>query len=144
MHASEGGFMTDDVAINKAAAIERALARIREEYAGDPSRLFNDPTRQDAIVLNLQRACQSAIDLAMHLVRRQRIGMPQDSRDAFRLLAQAGFLDQDLADRLMQMVGFRNVAAHDYDTLSLPVVQHLIEHRLDDLNDLAAMALRVS
>jgi hypothetical protein len=42
----------DDVLL-KAAAIERALRRVREEHAGDDARLLHDQTRQDAIVLNL-------------------------------------------------------------------------------------------
>jgi hypothetical protein len=31
--------MADDVLLNKAAAIERAVARVREEYAGDDRNL---------------------------------------------------------------------------------------------------------
>jgi hypothetical protein len=40
--------------------MERCLRRVAEEYAGTPSRLL-DPTRQDANVLNLERACQATI-----------------------------------------------------------------------------------
>lgn len=59
--------MADDVLLNKAAIIERCLQRIHEEYSGHESALETDYTRQDAIVLNLQRACEAAIDLAMHV-----------------------------------------------------------------------------
>jgi len=38
-------------------------------------------TRQDSIILNLQRACEASIDAAMHLVRVRRMGIPQESRD---------------------------------------------------------------
>jgi len=61
--------MADDVALNKAAIIERCLARARSVHAGDDANLLDDPTRQDSIVLNLQRACEASIDLAMHIVR---------------------------------------------------------------------------
>ena len=57
--------MVDDIALNKLAIIERCLARIREEYAGHETELATDFTRQDAIVLNLQRACEAAIDPGM-------------------------------------------------------------------------------
>jgi uncharacterized protein YutE (UPF0331/DUF86 family) len=57
--------LVDDVVLNKAAIIERCWRRVRQEYRDDPSRL-SDQTRQDAIVLNLERACQAAIDLAIH------------------------------------------------------------------------------
>ncbi len=134
--------MPDDVSLNKAATIERCLTRIREEYGGDARRLYEDQTRQDAIVLNLQRACQAAIDLALHLVRRHRLGAPQDSRSAFALLVEAGRLDAALGERLGRMVGFRNVAVHDYQALSLPIVQALIERRLGDLIAFTERVLR--
>jgi len=98
--------MADDVLLNKAAAIERAVRRVREEYADDDRNLVSNQTRQDAIVLNLQRACESRIDAAMHLVRVRRLGIPQETREAFALLDQAGVLDASLADRLKKMVGF--------------------------------------
>ena len=88
--------MADDVLVNKAAAIERAVRRVREVYAGDDGNLLHDQTRQDAIVLNLQRACESSIGAAMHLVRVRRLGVPQETRDAFALLEHAHVLDSTL------------------------------------------------
>jgi uncharacterized protein YutE (UPF0331/DUF86 family) len=58
----------DDVVLNKAAIVERCIQRIREEHAGDDAVLENNLTKQDSIILNIQRACEAAIDLGMHLV----------------------------------------------------------------------------
>ena len=71
--------MGDDVLLDKAAAIERSVRRVREEFAGDDRNLLENQTRQDAILLNLQRACETSIDAAMHLVRVRRLGIPQES-----------------------------------------------------------------
>jgi uncharacterized protein YutE (UPF0331/DUF86 family) len=124
--------MADDVVLNKASVIERCLQRVEDEYEGDPTNLRDDITRQDAIILNLQRACQAAIDLAMHLVREHGLGVPQESREAFALLDDAGHLDTELSDRLQRMVGFRNVAVHDYQDLNLDIVQSIVEEHLSD------------
>ncbi|MEQ1912410.1 MAG: DUF86 domain-containing protein [Vicinamibacterales bacterium] len=134
--------MVDDVLVNKAASIERAVRRVREEYAGDDTNLVANQTRQDAIVLNLQRACESSIDAAMHLVRVRRLGIPQDTREAFTLLESANIIDALLADRLKKMVGFRNVAIHDYQALSLDIVRRIILERLDDFATFVAVILR--
>ena len=72
--------MADDVTVNKVATIERCVARVREEAALDPG--LEDVTRRDAAVLNVQRACQAAIDLAMRAGRTGGLGVPQDSRGA--------------------------------------------------------------
>lgn len=76
----------DDIAINKAEIIRRCLARMDEEFRGDLSRLENF-TIQDSIILNLLRACEASIDLALHQVAVGHLGIPQSSRDAFQLLA---------------------------------------------------------
>jgi uncharacterized protein YutE (UPF0331/DUF86 family) len=134
----------DDVVRNKAAIIERCLARVREEYAGDDRNLLDDQRRQDSIVLNLQRSCEAAIDLAMHVVRVRRLGIPQETRDAFVFLHEAGLVDPVLAQRMMAMVGFRNVAVHDYRRLDLAIVRAILVDRLDDFLDFtrAMLALR--
>jgi len=134
--------MADDVILNKAAIIERCVKRVRDLYADDDANLFEDITRQDATVLNLQRACEAAIDLAMHLVRRQRLGIPQESREAFSLLAEAGALDPLLAATLARMVGFRNLAVHEYQALQMPIVRAIIREQLADVLEFAAVALR--
>ncbi len=129
----------NDVELGKAAVIERCLRRVAEEYAGDPSRLTDDQTRQDAIILNILRACEAAIDLAMHRVRVHRLGAPQDARDAFHLLERAGLLERGAAEALRRMVGFRNVATHEYQKVQLPIVQAIIERELETLRDFARL-----
>ena len=60
--------MADDVLINKAATIERCVARAREEYAADPEGFAHNFTRQDAAILNIQRACEAALDMGLHTI----------------------------------------------------------------------------
>lgn len=134
--------MVDDVALNKAASIERAVKRVREEHAGDDANLLANQTRQDAIILNLQRACERSIDAAMHLVRIHKLGIPQESRDAFELLEKAGRLDASLSDRMKRMVGFRNVAVHDYQRLNLDIVRSIVRERLEDFIEFSRVVLR--
>jgi len=134
--------MADDVALNKAATIERCVERVREEYGPDGRELAVDQRRQDALVLNLLRACETAIDLAMHAVRVRALGAPQSSRDAFAMLVAAGILDRALGDALQRMVGFRNIAMHRYQDLDIDVLHAIVRHRLGDLESFAAAMVR--
>lgn len=123
--------MPDDILLNKAAIIRRCLARVREEYSGEPANLEN-LTRQDAMVLNIQRACEAAIELAMSFVAQRSLGIPQTSRDAFQLLQNARVLTEETARRMRAMVGFRNIAVQNYQELQLPILQNVIERHLMD------------
>lgn len=131
----------DDVLINKAAVIERCIARVREEYAGDDRNLTEDQRRQDSIVLNLQRACEAAIDMAMHVVRVRRLGVPQETRDGFAFLRDAGLIDASLSQRMMAMVGFPNVAVHDDRKLDLAVVRSIVTQHLGDFLEMTKTLL---
>jgi len=124
--------MADDVLINKAAVIERCVARAREEYAANPAMFASDFTRQDAAILHIQRACEAALDMGQHLIRREKLGVPQSARDVFVLLAQGGWLDVTLADALKRMVGFRNIVVHAYQALQMPITVSIIEKHLDE------------
>ena len=127
----------DDVLLNKAATIERCLIRIQEEYENHKDELESNFTRQDSIILNLQRACEASIDGAMHLVRQNKFGIPQQSRDAFIMLAENNLIDLQLSKNMQSMVGFRNIAIHNYQKLSLPILRSILESHLVDFRSFA-------
>jgi uncharacterized protein YutE (UPF0331/DUF86 family) len=121
----------DDICLNKAAIIERALRRMREEYVACPK--LDNYTNVDALTLNIERACQAAIDLAMHLVAREHAGIPQNSAEAFVLLEKAGLLEKEIVKEMMAMTGFRNVAVHEYRELDMGVLRAIAEDRWKSL-----------
>jgi len=134
--------MVDDILINKLATIERCVMRVREEYAADPEGFSQNYSRQDAAILNIQRACEAALDMGYHLIRREKLGVPQSSRDVFTLLAKSNWIDNELADVLKRMVGFRNIAVHDYQALQLPITINIIQHHLDDFLQYGEVLMR--
>ena len=134
--------MVDDVIINKAATIEHCCNRAREEYRNAGDRFDQDFTRQDAAILNIQRACEAAIDLAAYLVKRDRLGMPQSSGELFELLVQHGYIGPPLGGVLRKMVGFRNTAVHNYQKILLPIVVAIIKRQLDDLSRFARTVIQ--
>ena len=132
----------NDVILNKTATIERCVKRIQEVYEGNPENLA-DFTKQDSIILNIQRACEASIDVAMHIVSERKLGVPKASRDAFRLLQEAGLIDANLAKTLMNMVGFRNIAVHDYQALQLDILQSIVEKHVNDFKDFTRVILQL-
>jgi uncharacterized protein YutE (UPF0331/DUF86 family) len=133
--------MSSDIIYNKLQIIERCLIRIAEEYDDNEENLKHY-TKQDSIILNIQRACQAAIDLAMHIVAERKLGLPQNSRDVFELLANNGVIDNNLSQKLQAMVGFRNIAIHDYQAVNLEIIQVIIEKHLDDLRGFIRIILQ--
>ncbi|TAA39602.1 type VII toxin-antitoxin system HepT family RNase toxin [Corallincola spongiicola] len=132
----------DDVIVNKAATIRRCLNRIDEEFQNDPQQFRANFTKQDSVVLNLQRACEAAIDIANRYIRLQHLGIPQSARDSFGILAQNKVISDSLCDGLQRMVALRNIAVHDYQTLNIEIVISVVEKHLGDFTELVQVMMK--
>ena len=135
--------MIDDVVINKVQTIKNCIKRINEEYDEKPENLENF-TKLDALTLNIQRACEACIDLAMHIVSEKKLGIPQNSRDAFEFLCKNDILDREITVKMKAMVGFRNIAIHDYQAMNLEIVRKIIENHIVDFENFSEIILNTN
>ncbi len=123
----------DDVIINKTESIRRCVERAREEYLADRGNFLENFSRQDAAMMNIQRGCEQAIDLANHVVRLLKIGSPANASDSFDMLVKAKIINRDLADKMGNMIGFRNTVVHEYQKINFDIVVAVLEKNADDL-----------
>ena len=123
-----------DVVMAKVAIIQRCLKRIKETTDLDPESL-DDIDRQDIFVLNLQRAVQAVIDLATHIVASEGLGLPDTIKDNFNLLYEGKIIPKDLAGKIESMVGFRNIAVHNYQSLDGEILKSILDKHLEDLEE---------
>jgi uncharacterized protein YutE (UPF0331/DUF86 family) len=134
--------MDNDVIYNKINIIERCLIRIKEVYDNNPENLM-DYTKQDSIILNIQRAVEACIDISMHVVSKKKLGIPQNSRDAFEVMHHNGLLSNKLLKNIKGMIGFRNIAVHNYQKLNLKVIEQVIENHLVDFQEFISEITKV-
>ncbi|WP_252179625.1 DUF86 domain-containing protein [Endozoicomonas sp. 4G] len=132
----------DDVILSIYSIIKRCLVRIEEEYVGHEDELTTNFTRQDAIILNIQRASYAAQDLANRVIRLKQLGIPQESRESFSLLSDHGYVPVDLADSMIKMVGFRNIAVHEYQKLNVDILKVVIEEHVQEIKLFAEEAMK--
>jgi len=123
----------NEVLAQKITSLQRCIARAREARAEAGLDFRTSYNLQDAALLNVIRACDTAIDLANMLIRRRRLGIPGESRESFAILSREKAIPVDLGERLQKMVGFRNVAVHQYRDLDMEIVEVVITRHLDDL-----------
>jgi len=125
-----------DLVLAKVSTIRKCVATIRALRAADA------PTReawilQDVTVLNLQRTAQACLDLGNHLIAANRWELPRSARHAFQVLAENGVVDRTLLQVMVGVMGFRNIAVHDYATLDPAVVEAIASGHLGDLEAFA-------
>ncbi len=84
--------------------------------------IIKDYTKQDSIVLNIQRAVEATIDIAMYLVSVKKLGIPQNSRDAFEALNHHNIINDEMLKKINAMIGLRNIAVHNYQNINLEIL----------------------
>ena len=129
-----------DVVLAKVATIQRCLKRIKDTTGLDPKSL-DDIDKQDIFILNLQRAVQAAVDLATHIVASEGLGLSDTIKDNFKLLKHAGIINEQLALRMQSMVGFRNIAIHDYRAIDKGILKSILANNLKDVEDFYTVVL---
>lgn len=123
-----------DIVYAKIGIIQRCLHRIQSVTKLDPKNL-DDLNIQDVFILNLQRAAQAAIDLAAHLVACEGLGVPSDLKEHFSFLRDAGILSKEVTEQMKKMVGFRNIAVHEYQNLDINILKTILTGNLKNLEN---------
>jgi uncharacterized protein YutE (UPF0331/DUF86 family) len=130
-----------DVVAARVATIDRCLQRIAE-VRGERRAALLPVDVEDIVLLNVRRAVQAAIDLATHVVGTEGYGLPDSVAASFTLLEGQGIIDASLAERLRRMVGFRNIAVHNYQALDPAIVEAIVTRHLDELREFCARIIQ--
>lgn len=89
--------------------------------------LRTDRDKRNMVLHALLVAIQTCIDIAHHLIARQNLRHPATYREAFEVLAAARIIPLDLADRMADLAGFRNVLVHIYWGLDIRRVYEILQ-----------------
>lgn len=101
-----------------------------EEYLGDDM-------IQAIVERRLQLAVQVCMDVANYLIGQLSLSVPEESKNVFAILGREGIIPSDLAQRMVGMVGFRNILVHGYLEINPQVVHRNLTEELDDFEQFA-------
>jgi len=123
-----------DVLEKKCANVQCRIKKTRDCYAMPSDKPFaKDYIKQDAVAFNLQQAYEESVGMARHVIRLNKLGVPADSAESFTLLRGAGIIDHGLEQKLIGMVGFRNIVVHQYQKIDYELVESVLKRHADDL-----------
>ena len=77
----------------------------------------------------------------MYCCAQQKYGIPKNTREAFELLFKNQVIDQNTYKKMSAIVGFRNIAIHEYQTINLDILKTIIEKELKDFLDFSKQIL---
>ncbi|MBC7095441.1 MAG: DUF86 domain-containing protein [Thermococcus sp.] len=80
-------------------------------------------------------AIEACIDIAYHIISKNRMRLPKDYADSFKVLVENNIIDEDLGKRLMLMARFRNRLVHIYWDVDDKMVYHYIKENIVDIEE---------
>lgn len=125
----------DDVIINKILSLKRCVKRVEEEYAGQEVEFLKNYTKQDSAILNILRACELTLDIGNRIIKIKKLSIPQSNKEIFEILCKDNLISSEISEKLKNMVGFRNIATHDYQKLEEEILLSIIKNNLVDFID---------
>ncbi len=123
-----------DLILVKAGLAEKYINRAGQAGKVDLDLFKKDLDCQDIVIFNLQKAIQSCIDIAAHIISDEALGLPGSTNEMFYLLEEKGYLDRDLTEKMVKAIGFRNLIVHEYEKLDLEQVYTVAQKDIHDLH----------
>ena len=134
--------MDREVIEQKLESLRRCLQRIKEKCPPSADILARDLDAQDILSLNLSRAVQLCVDIGAHIVAGKNVPPPATMGQTFDVLAELGIISEELALRMKNAVGFRNITVHNYEAINWQIVHAIATRHLGDFTDFARSVLR--
>ncbi len=96
----------------------------------------DNPERYGSVERFLHLAIEACIDIGNHVIAELALGTVDWYSDIPQLLHEAGYIDVELRERWIRMIGFRNVLVHDYLETDRAIVYQVLQEDLNDFDTL--------
>lgn len=120
---------------NKISSVKKYLAILENYKKYTAKDMSNDLTLKGAVERYLYLATQATLELGEAFIALKKLRKPSVYSETFEILKEANIIDNKLAEKLVNMVGFRNAIAHDYEKLDLDIMCDVLQNKLIDIEN---------
>ena len=98
----------------KTEEIERFVEELSEMAPSSLDEYRSDRKSKAACERYFEKIVEAIVDLAFLYIKDRGLSVPEEDKQAFDIMGSAGHIDRDLARRLKEAKGMRNILAHEY------------------------------
>lgn len=118
--------------LDRIEQLEANIASLKEFYRSHKlEEIRKNRFEEWALRYGLLESIQILIDLSCHLVSHYNLGGVKSYADCIENLRRYGFIDNKLSDRLVSMIGLRNLLVHEYARIDLDRLYGYLEFTED-------------
>lgn len=127
-----------DVLSARLSALESYLAELRSFRDTGREEFVREPGLHALAERYLHLAAEAVADAAHHVIADEGYRQPANYKDAIEVLREEGLIEDELAERLQDWMGFRHVLVHLYLKIDHGRSWTAIQEDLGDLERFAA------
>ncbi len=116
--------------------LDEYLSILHKLQRYDFEAFISDPEHYGSTERFLQLCIEIVMDLGNHVIADLALGIVNWHSDIPTILAEHGYLDQDLKEKWINMIGFRNILVHEYMDIDRQIVYDVLQSDLEDIEAL--------
>ncbi len=117
---------------NKIRELENYLSDLLEIIPLNFDIYSSDKKTKAACERYFERIIEAIVDLAFLVIRDKNLKTPEEDKEAFDILANEEIISKDLALKLKDAKGMRNIIAHEYGSIDNKIVFESITEELEN------------
>lgn len=84
----------------------------------------------------LQLGIEVITDLGNHVIAEQELGIVNWHSDIPTLLETSGYINTNIKEKWIRMIGFRNILIHEYLDIDRKIVYDVLQHHIKDMEEI--------
>lgn len=116
---------------DKIEEIENYLSELLEIIPKSFDGYLHDLKTKAACERYFEKIIEAIIDLAFLIIKDKNFKIPEDDKNAFDILVEEEIISKELAEKLKDAKGMRNLIAHEYGIVDDELVFHSITEELE-------------
>lgn len=125
-----------EVIHKKLQQLDEYLALLEDMRKEQKDAFLNEPLKWGSAERFLHMALEAVNDIANHIIAEKNLGTVDRYRDIPRKFAKQAWINEDLKDKWIEMMKFRNLLVHGYAKVDRSVVYSILQNNLDDIKKL--------
>lgn len=128
--------MTNIAVIENKISSAKKYLNILERYKKySKEEIETDLDKKGASERYLYLAVQATSDLAEAIISYRNLRKPATMSEAFCILNEEKIISDELTEKMVRMIGFRNIIAHDYEKVDFDIVYDILQNKLIDIEN---------
>ena len=124
---------------NKISSIKKCLKILERYQRCSVQEIEKNVDIRGAVERYFYLVSQATIDLAGAIISFKNLRKPATMSEGFYILNGENIIPNELTEKLVKMMGFRNIIAYDYEKINYDIVYDILHQRLKDIEDFIKM-----